>query len=204
MSLTLQKYVEPFPHIIVHNMYSDEELRLIWQELDFLTHPHKLSEPAEYGAASNPDGTFLTTAKALILDFVYTDRKMSNILTVNRKLFNQGYLDIFSELDPTLKFMSLISQDMTKIRYYQNNERYEPHTDYTYPALALSYFHREPKLFSGGELIFPSHLHKFDCLHNSMILFPGYVEHQVSKITTNEKPYSGGSRYCMTQFLSFS
>mgnify|MGYP003307461536 CR=1 FL=1 len=32
----------PFPHLIFHNFYNDEELDLIWEELNFYTKPDKL------------------------------------------------------------------------------------------------------------------------------------------------------------------
>ena len=34
--------LEPFPHIIFHNFYDDDELELIWEELNFYTRPKKL------------------------------------------------------------------------------------------------------------------------------------------------------------------
>ena len=41
-NLYADAYVEPFPHLIYHNFYDDEELELIWEELKFLTKPNKL------------------------------------------------------------------------------------------------------------------------------------------------------------------
>ena len=41
-SITADAFVDPFPHIIFHNFYNDEELKLIWEELDFYTKPNKL------------------------------------------------------------------------------------------------------------------------------------------------------------------
>jgi Rps23 Pro-64 3,4-dihydroxylase Tpa1-like proline 4-hydroxylase len=182
-------------------MYTDKELDLIWQELDFLTYASKLDDPGVYMGAKDSSGNYLSNAKALVLDTVYQKREYSNILTVNRKLFTGGFTQVFSEISPDLKFVPQVNSDNTKIRYYQNGEFYKPHTDYYFPALSFSYFYREPKQFSGGQLVFPSHNYEFDCSHNSMILIPGYVEHGVNEIKTEETPYSGHSRYCMTQFL---
>ena len=41
-TLKLIRYEEPFPHIIVKNFYNEEELELIWEELNFYTKPGKL------------------------------------------------------------------------------------------------------------------------------------------------------------------
>ena len=37
-------YVEPFPLMVVQNFYNQNELDLIWKELDFYTAPNKLFE----------------------------------------------------------------------------------------------------------------------------------------------------------------
>ena len=202
MTPVIEKLAHPFPHLIVRNMYTEQELDLIWQELNFLTYSSKLTGPENYLGAQNDLGEYLSNAKALFLDTVYQKREYSNILTVNRKLFNGGFTQFFSELSPDLKFIPLVNYDITKVRYYQNGEYYKPHIDHKFAALSLSYFYRNPKQFSGGELFFPPYDYEFDCTHNSMILFPGYVEHGVKEVKTDENPYSGGSRYCMTQFLS--
>ena len=74
-------YETPFPHLILHNFYNDEELKLIWEELDFYTKPDKLLDVREYLGVVDK-----TNAKAIYLDVVYPKkfRKLSNILTVNR------------------------------------------------------------------------------------------------------------------------
>jgi Rps23 Pro-64 3,4-dihydroxylase Tpa1-like proline 4-hydroxylase len=183
-------------------MYTEDELRLIWQELEFLTYSSKLEEAGVYaGAAKNHVGEYQSNAKVLLLDSVYQKREYSNILTVNRKLFTDGFLQIYSELSPELKFVSLVNGDVTKIRYYQDGEYFNPHSDMFHCYTALSYFYKEPKQFSGGELFFPLHDYEFDCEHNSMILFQGYIEHAVKEVKIDEIPFSGNSRYCMTQFL---
>jgi len=197
------QFKEPFPHLIVENMYTDEELALIWQELEFLTYFQKLSDPEEYKGAKNSLGEYLTVAKALELDTVYNNRNFSNILTVNRKLFSDGYTNLFSELAEHLKFVPFVNLDHTKIRYYENGEFYDAHVDCEYLCIALSYFYKSPKMFSGGELFFPDYDFEFSCDHNSMIMIPGYIKHGVKQITTQEKPFSGNSRYCMTQFLHY-
>ena len=59
-------YETPFPHLIYHNFYNDEELKLIWEELDFYTKPDKLLDVKEYLGVVDK-----TNAKAIYLDLVY-------------------------------------------------------------------------------------------------------------------------------------
>ena len=40
-------YQEPFPHLILRDFYNQNELKLIWQELNFYTQPGKLFEAKE-------------------------------------------------------------------------------------------------------------------------------------------------------------
>ena len=77
-------FVDPFPHAIFHNFYNDDELKLIWEELDFYTKPDKLLDAKDYGGVVTH-----TNSKALWLDKVYQDeyRDISNILRVTRKIF---------------------------------------------------------------------------------------------------------------------
>ena len=91
---------------------------------------------------------------------------------------------------------------MTKVRYYHNDEYYDPHTDKPFHFLAFSYFHKQPKKFSGGELIFPKYDYYYPCDDNSMIIFPGWVEHGVSKVKINDSEYYDGyGRYAITHFF---
>ena len=57
--------IDPFPHVIIDNFYNEEELKLIWQELDFYTHPNKLVPAKDYGGIVGS-----TNALALQLSFI--------------------------------------------------------------------------------------------------------------------------------------
>ena len=174
-TLEAELFVEPFPLMVIKNFYNDFELALIWQELNYYTAPNKLLEAENYGGVVG-----YTNAKAIFLDKLYVDneenggvnyRNMSNILTVNRKLFKSGVLDKFSELHGCCSIASQSNYDITKVRYYHNNEYYDPHTDKSTQFLAFSYFYREPKKFKGGDLEFPKYDMKIPCDNNSMVIF---------------------------------
>ena len=198
-------YVEPFPLMVVQNFYNKIELELIWKELDFYTSPNKLFEAKEYGGVVDR-----TNAKAICLDELYKGqenkknfRNISNILTVNRKLFNSGVLDKFSQLHECCTLATESNHDVTKVRYYHNNEYYDPHTDKSVMFLAFSYFFKEPKKFTGGDLIFPKYDFKVPCDNNTMVIFPGWVEHGVRKVTIKDSDYfDGWGRYCISSFFS--
>ena len=196
----------PFPHLIIENFYNEEELELIWEELNFYTKPNKLLPAEKYGGVVD-----FTESKGLVLDNLYKNykdsgknyRNISNILTVNRKLFNEeAILDVFSEIHDCCSIANQSNEDITKVRYYHNGEGYKPHTDKAFQFLAFSYFYKEPKKFSGGELFFPKYDYEYSCDNNSMIIFPGWVEHGVREVTISDSEYfEGYGRYAITSFF---
>jgi Rps23 Pro-64 3,4-dihydroxylase Tpa1-like proline 4-hydroxylase len=193
-------FKDPFPHMIVENFYNDDELKLIWEELDFYTKDGKLFDAHEFGGVVNK-----TNSKAIWLDKVFDKkyRNLSNILKVNRKLFDSAVLEAFSSVHDCCSIAKFCNYDVTKVRYYHDGDYYEPHTDKTVQFLGFSYFYREPKKFEGGELIFPKYDYTFDCPNNSLIMMPGWVEHGVSKISIKNSDYFDGyGRYAVTSFFS--
>ena len=192
-------YLEPFPHLVFHNFYSDDELELIWEELKFYTKPNKLFDVEDY------DGVVgYTKAKAIALDTVYTqkNRVLSNILEVTRKVFDKQVLEPFSDLHDCLTLAKFANYDVTKVRYYHNTDYYTPHTDTLFEFLAFSYFYREPKKFDGGNLIFPKYNYEFSCDNNSLIMLPAWVEHGVSEVSISDSDYfDGHGRYAITHFF---
>ena len=191
-------YPEPFPHMIINNLYGKEELKLIWEELNFFTKPGKLLEAKDYGGVVDR-----TNARAVILDEVFArHRKMSNILGVTRKLFTSSILEQFGEIHDCCYIAQQCNHDVTKLRYYHNDDYYEPHTDRTMQFLGFSYFYKEPKKFEGGELLFPKYDYTVPCDNNSIIIMPGWVEHAVSKVSIEDSDYfDGWGRYAITHFF---
>ena len=208
-------YDQPFPHLIVKNFYNEKELELIWEELKFYTKPGKLYDAKDFGGIVDN-----TNSKAIILDQLYRNyslkpseningnpnfRSMSNILTVSRKIFESGILDVFSNIHGCCSIAKLSNWDATKVRYYHNGEYYDAHTDKSMQFLAFYYIHKEPKKFSGGEVYFPQYNYEYSCDNNSLIMFPGWVEHGVKEVKIEDSDYyDGWGRYAITSFFGNS
>ena len=188
----------PFPHLIIKNFYNEKELELIWEELNFYTKPDKLLEAKDFGGIADR-----TNSHAIVLDEIYnSNRKLSNILTVTRKIFNSGILDVFSDIHDCCCIAKKANWDCTKVRYYHNGEYYEPHTDKSMQFLAFYYIHKEPKKYTGGEVYFPKYNCEYGCDSNSIIIFPGWVEHGVKEVKIEDSEYFDGyGRYSITNFF---
>ena len=206
-NLEADAFVDPFPHLIIKNFYNDDELELIWEELKFYTKPEKLLTAKDFGGVVSK-----TNSHALMLDDIYKNyikekhsinyRLVSNILTVNRKVFNMSILEAFSSIHECCVHAKKCNNDITKVRYYHNGEYYEPHRDTLHQFLAFSYFHKEPKRFEGGDLYFPMYDYEFSCDNNSIIFLPGWVEHGVREVKIEDSDYYDGyGRYCISSFF---
>lgn len=200
--MKVESYQEPFPHLIVDDVYSEEELKLIWQELEFLTYSEKWKDPKETGSAvlnerilKNNLGVFLDGDNG-----IYRERKTSNILSVNRKIMNKEILGEYINLSFGYNSALMSNYDTTLISYYEDSHYYDRHNDRSV-FTALTWFYKEPKMFFGGDLIFPDYK-KFTIplKNNRALLFPSFLFHEVEEICMPEhKP--GYGRYCMAQFF---
>ena len=205
-NLEADAFVDPFPHLIIKNFYNDDELELIWEELKFYTKPGKLLTAKDFGGVVDK-----TNSHALLLDQIYPEytgknsinyRSISNILTINRKMFDKSILETFSSIHDCCSHAVKSNHDITKVRYYHNGEYYKPHTDTLFQFLAFSYFYKEPKRFTGGELFFPKYDYELTCENNSIIFLPGWVEHGVTEVKIEDSDYHDGyGRYCISSFF---
>lgn len=202
--MKVQSIQDPFPYIIVDDLYNEDELYLIWQELDFINYSYKWKSPEET-ASAELNGKLLKNNFGIFLDGkdgVFSDRKISNILSVNRKILNQNILGSYSELSFGYQTALMTNTDTTLISYYEDSHYYKRHKDYAIMT-ALTWFYKEPRAFFGGDLIFSDfNKHTVELKNNRAVLFPSFLFHEVEEIFMPEhKP--GYGRYCMAQFFAF-
>lgn len=184
----------PFPHIIIENHFSKSECNLIWREIDFLS--SKLKGPADFSAATNYDGEYLTNSSGLCLDSVYGDRSVSDILRIfESKLFDEEFYSQLIDSDDYWECLIKSDKDFTKLRKYTNEQDYQPHQDVWVNVLVSTTFEKEQ--CSGGDLVFPSHAYIIPTKHNQTIIFPGWVKHGVTPVMTND-------RFAITKFIHCS
>jgi hypothetical protein len=204
--LTLQVINDPFPHVIIDNFYDENELKHIWQELDFYTAPTKFVSAMETGGAIDK----LTRAPlprhlAIDLDYLYNaNRNISNILTVNRKFFNKGIMEEIFNMHPLLRAIHQINYDCTKIKYYEDGDYYKSHCDNS-RFTSLTYLYKEPKSFIGGDLYFEEFNYTIPIENNRLVFFAGCLKHASTDLQMNndkkEIVCSGFGKYTIANFM---
>ena len=194
-------FEKPLPYIYIENLYTDFELEKIWCELDYYQSNGDVFLSNNINAAESPDGQVLTKKKSVFLDEMFYQRRMSSILTLNRKVFDNNIICYNSNNWYFKKFWP--DCDSTLVSYYENQDVYYPHADNTVVTM-ITWLYKEPKKFVGGRFMFPDHDLSFECKNNHAIAFPGAATHAVdSVIMDNEDCGKGLGRYSISQFLSY-
>ena len=190
------------PIIIFDNFYDNEELRLIWEELELLTYPNKLFPPETTGTATE-NGETLKNNRGIFLDHVWGfKRDLSNILGVNRKIFSEN-MKIFRESPSWFYKFFVCERDSTLLSYYENNDFYKTHID-TSSITVLNWYFKAPKRFEGGDLIlhYDDVQEKIELKNNRTVIFPSNIPHEITTIKMEEQYQNQKlGRYCLTQFL---
>ena len=194
---------DEIPVIILDNFYNAVQLKQIWEELNFFIYTQKLKPPLETGSATQ-GGELLKENSGLWLDHVFRDqRELSNILTINRKIFFDD-CKIFRDSPSWFYKHFKPARDTTLLSYYENGGYYKPHHDNA-TVTVLNWFFKEPKRFEGGNLVFDvdERTHEIEVKNNRLVIFPSCINHSVIPVTLEEEYQNQRfGRCCVTQFLS--
>ena len=201
--MNLQYKDSPFPHIIVTDYFTNTELSDIWKEIEFLTNDRKLLPPEQTGSGFIKEtGELLKKNFGIFLDTAYTHRSMSNILHHTRKSFNQEMMKFAMDNNEIFAYLETCNKDTVLLSYYEEGGFYRSHKDKCALTI-LTHLYREPKVFTGGNLLFEKHDYKIDIENNKTIIIPSYIPHTVTEIEMKTgSSLSGLGRYCISHFIS--
>ena len=196
--MQIQCFENEFPYIIIDDYYNNDELTLIWEEINFLK--NKLVSSLEPISNSPKDfyGNNLKHNSLAYLDNTYINRGVSNILRINEKFIINDFEILrnhqhwfFKNVKPNIYYTSL--------SYYKDNDYYLPHWDEC-TVSSLTWLYKEPKAFTGGDLNFPDYDLTVKIKNNKTIIFPSCIKHQVFPVKMNDTIDNTG-RYCISQFF---
>jgi hypothetical protein len=188
------------PYVQIDNTYTEDELRLIFLELDFLHSSGCFGGPEITGTAFT-DGVANKKNHGIFLDHVYSNRATSNVLKLNRKLFGLN-LD-YRILPNIFRQYKTSDYDSTLLSYYGNGDYYRGHIDNSSLTM-VTYLFKQPKKFTGGEIVLVDYNETLEAAFNRTYIFPGYEIHAVNAVNmADEDAANGFGRYCISNFVGF-
>ena len=186
------------PVVIADDLFTYKEYKLMFDEFKRVKERGLLMSGNETGGALNPeDGSMKKHNSSTFIDYVYADRRFSDILTINRKVFSEPVSSALIKLHPLFNYIPMCDSDATLLSYYDNGNNYEEHRDGAIISI-LTWFYDEPKKFDGGDFIVEQDF-KIECRANRTVFMPSCMLHAVTSVIP-EKANKGMGRYTMTQF----
>jgi hypothetical protein len=190
---------DPFNYIVIDDFYSEEELKLVMEEITALE-PYALDASFTGSAIANNKNEkkdFLKSGRGIFLDeFFVQNRSVSKILNASRKLFSDELREIFNMFDPSFRHIGNSDKDTTLINYYKNGEEYSSHKDKS-TISAVTFLNVGN--FEGGNFCFPEFKETILFKHNRIVIFNGCMNHQAEKIIAEDGSY----RASIAQFIGY-
>jgi len=184
--------VKDFGYVVIDNLFSEDELNDINNELIHLDYIMNLKSVKDIRLKDGAEG--LLNGDGLTLDNVYANRDYSSILKYNRKLWSEEVVELFCSSHPANIHYALCNLDSTFINRYTDSQGYKAHRDVSSFSSVTTFLKGG---ISGSKFIFPEYNIEIETKHNQCIIFPSWVLHEATAIQTE-----GGTRYSMAMFSS--
>ena len=195
--------VKKIPIVVIDDVFTENELEDIMNELQFLSKNDKLMDPDHTGTARFDDGTPKKKNKGVFLKDLFRGEfeRFSDILRLIPKVSDNSYVDEFEKYHRHLEHFREISNWSALLSYYENKSSYGAHNDDS-RFTVLNWFYKTPKKFKGGDIIFEDEL-KIECQNNRVVIFPSFLLHEVTEVTMKEIDLNKGlGRFVVTLFLN--
>ena len=202
--IKITSHNSPFPYVYLQNIFSETEMQLIYNELDFYQQSKSVffqkNSNSTFGA-TNSEGVNLKNNGGFFMNSLWREIKSPigrfTCSLFRDEVFNHNDNHFFKNFAP--KMQALL------VSYYESKDYYKPHRDLTVASLVI-WLWKEPKKFSGGEFNFTDFPNlKLKTANNCAVLFPGQYEHHVNPVKmTNgfsDNNLDGYGRYSFTLFL---
>tara|TARA_Y100000004_G_scaffold196879_1_gene268532 strand:- start:2739 stop:3383 length:645 start_codon:yes stop_codon:yes gene_type:complete len=182
----------PFFNISLENVFSDEELKIIFKEINELK-PH-FKEPDLTASASTHSeflkkntGMFLLDSENYkILKTTKIIDKCIKLIGTDKSWKNNAFKRLFNSLMWGGELLNC----------YGKNDYYKPHTDEGIFSL-IFFLWEKTSNFEGGDLFFPEYDYLHKCISNCGILFFSTEIHGVTPIEINDEK---STRYSIVVF----
>lgn len=202
--MIIERLPEPFDALVIRETFTKEQLNEIWKELDFLTQKDIMEDPEHTGSAVDEEGNPVKKNHGIWIEKAFSDLESSALYSNSMKmLLSEDIVESLQSINPLHVMYKSINDDSMLLSYYENGGGYDMHTDAS-AYTATTYFFKEPRSFSGGEIVFQNNdeAYEQDIENNMTIIFPSAWWHQVNTVSMeDDQEFSGNGRYCLSTFF---
>ena len=194
--------------LVIDNFYTEEELNEIFKELSWVTKPSIFVDERGLSTAEMGE-TIIASKKGIFLDGIISYWRYSALMKYPLLKMNESsFKETLLSKNSLFKLFYGCNKRTHLLSYYENNDYYGSHIDATVCTI-LNWFYKEPKQFTGGEIILRSEttnkIAEIECKNNRVVLMAGNTPHEVKPIISNlNDSYSGYGRYCNAIFLNIA
>ncbi len=194
----MSECTSPIPHLFIEEFFTEYELdQLIFPELEYLTSPVRLHPQI---MTNDAEVTFCNR-NYCTLEELFKDARQSDIVNCVDKIYTKKTVSALESINPAFRGFSNCGTQITTVNYYDNGCYINEHVDGVAWALIVNVY-KEPKQFSGGEIVFNDKDYTRKLEHNQAILFPASLLNSITPVLIdNDVPYSGNGLYQIVRFF---
>jgi len=194
----MKQITSPIPHLLIEEFFTEYELEhQIFPELKYLTSPTRLHPQIMSNDAEQP----FCNRNYVTIEELFKDARQSDILNCVDKIYTKETVSALESINPAFRGFSNCGTQLTTVNYYDNNCYINEHVDGVAWVLLVNLY-KEPKQFTGGDLIFNDEDYKVELKNNEAILFPASLLNSITPVLIdNDMPYSGNGLYQITRFF---
>lgn len=185
--------------VVIKNFLNKQEYSDVYDEVGVYLKVNLLNYDDSRSGTAIIDGEYLATNKENLN--VFADSSYSKYYKKYYDLINKGLEN--KSLSIYYRSLGFSNQDFSWFAKCSNQHEYKSHIDFNL-FTQLYYIHKEPKKFTGGDLVFDDFDYTIHYENNMMILFPGYLNHSVTKVESSKKLKSNECRFVFTTFYGVS
>jgi Rps23 Pro-64 3,4-dihydroxylase Tpa1-like proline 4-hydroxylase len=190
-----------FDSYVVDNFFTEEELAAVWEDLDyFLANGCFTGNHEAHGACTYKESGKPLTNKQGFFPQEYVPITEMKCYSACCKIFQNDTVEFSKKSFANRSILATTEHNML-FSLYLNGGEYKKHYDYSVSTV-LFWLNKEPKKFTGGDLILHDIDKKIDYANNRMVIIPGWCEHEVTPVVMDEDEDPTNGRFCISMFLS--
>lgn len=185
--------------VVIKNFLNKQEYREVFDEIGIYLKVNLINYDDPISGTAILNGEHLAQEKESLYLFensVYPKYYKKFFVEIKKMCENKS-LSIY------YRSLAFSNQDFSWFAKCSNQHEYKSHIDFNL-FTQLYYIHKEPKKFTGGDLVFDDFDYTIPYENNMMILFPGYLSHSVTKVESSKKLKSNECRFVFTTFYGVS